>query len=136
MEKSSATHVSWSSASPMWNRSRKSKRIAARIVLRPGFSFVRGTLEATLHIVDAVAPTSARYTISNKGIGSSAEVEATVSLSPLNNGTARLLDRGSKDAGRLVENGALGTHKRGMQKVVNLAWDEAEAKLSRTTMGD
>src|SRR5690242_7925985 len=59
----------------------------ARMVLRPGFSFVRGTLEATLQVLDKVAPTSARYLITNKGIGSSADVEATITLAPQGSGS-------------------------------------------------
>src|SRR5260370_42584938 len=59
----------------------------AVLVLRPGFSFVRGTLEMTMQVVDAVAPQSLRVLLHSKGIGSSSEVEASLSLSPQDGGT-------------------------------------------------
>src|SRR3954470_22237621 len=51
---------------------------AAALVLRPGFSFVRGTLDVALSVVDVAAPASARVLLLSKGIGSSADVEATL----------------------------------------------------------
>jgi carbon monoxide dehydrogenase subunit G len=54
---------------------------------RKDFSFVRGTLKVMLRVLQAVAPVAARYTIANKGIGSSADVEAIVVLAPEGTGT-------------------------------------------------
>src|SRR5437763_14844136 len=48
----------------------------ATLVLRPGFAFVRGTLDMTLRVVDGVAPTSARLLLHSKGIGSSSDVRS------------------------------------------------------------
>jgi carbon monoxide dehydrogenase subunit G len=54
----------------------------AELVLRPGLGFVKGTLDVSLKVRDAVAPTSARMEIFGKGIGSSSDVEATLALTP------------------------------------------------------
>src|SRR4030081_1357507 len=59
----------------------------AVMVLRPGFSFVRGTLEVALQVGDTVAPASARVLLHSKGIGSSSDVEATLALAPGEAGT-------------------------------------------------
>src|SRR5207302_7937246 len=59
----------------------------ATLVFTPGFAFVRGTLELTLQVVDAVAPTSARVLLHSKGIGSTSDVEATLALAPHGDGT-------------------------------------------------
>src|SRR5262245_34206705 len=59
----------------------------AALVLRPGFSFIRGTLEVNLTITDVSAPTSARVVLLSKGIGSSSEVEATLQLAAREGGT-------------------------------------------------
>lgn len=102
----------------------------AELVLRPGFSFVRGTLEATLRVVDAVSPTSARYLIANKGIGSSADVEATVALEPQGSGTRVYWSAEVKALGGLLKMVPSGLIRGAAQKVVNDAWTAVEAKLS------
>ena len=102
----------------------------ARMVLRPGFSFVRGTLEATLHVVDAVAPTAARYTIANKGIGSSADVEASIALAPRDTGTRVHWTAEVKTLGGLLKMVPSGLIRGAAEKVVNDAWSAVEAKLN------
>src|SRR5262245_26273391 len=59
----------------------------AELILRPGFSFVRGTIEVTLRIVEKAEPNGARVQLLSKGIASSSEVEATLALTPLESGT-------------------------------------------------
>src|SRR3954454_2927162 len=65
----------------------------AELIIRPGFSFVRGTLEVTLSVVDRPTPTepsgngSTRVLLSSRGIGSSSEVEATLAVSEQGAGT-------------------------------------------------
>jgi carbon monoxide dehydrogenase subunit G len=107
----------------------------AKMVLRPGFSFVRGTLEATLSIVDAVAPTTARYTIVNKGIGSSADVEATIALAPQVTGTRLRWTAEIKTLGGLLKMVPSGLIRGAAQKVVNDTWNAVEAKLNAPSAG-
>ncbi|HTU92536.1 MAG TPA: carbon monoxide dehydrogenase subunit G [Gemmataceae bacterium] len=102
----------------------------AQLVLRPGFSFVRGTLEATLRVVDAVAPASARYLIANKGIGSSADVEATIALDPQGTGTRVHWTAEVKSLGGLLKMVPSGLIRGAAQKVVQDTWSAVEAKLN------
>src|SRR2546423_1662017 len=50
--------------------------------LRPGFAFVRGTLELSIEVVDAVPDKSAKILLSTKGIGTTSAVEASFTLVP------------------------------------------------------
>lgn len=102
----------------------------AVLVLRPGFSFVRGTLDVTLLVVDAVAPTSARYVIASKGIGSSADVEATVALAAQESGTRVHWTAEVKTLGGLLKMVPSGLVRGAAQKVVEDAWSAVEAKLN------
>ena len=102
----------------------------ARMVLRPGFSFVRGTLEATLRIVDAVVPQTARYLITNKGIGSSADVEATIALVPQGAGTRVRWAAEVKALGGLLKMVPSGLIRGAAQKVIDNTWSAVEAKLT------
>ena len=102
----------------------------AVLVLRPGFSFVRGTLDVTLRVVDAVSPSAARYLIESKGIGSSADVEATVALTPEGAGTRVRWTAEVKTLGGLLKMVPAGLIRGAAQRVVNDAWSAVEAKLA------
>src|SRR5947209_1105918 len=47
-------------------------------IVRPGFSFIRGTLEVTIKIAEAVEGKPLRIQAHGKGIGSSNDVELTL----------------------------------------------------------
>src|SRR5262245_55756534 len=55
--------------------------------LRPGFAFVRGTLEVTLKVVEATPEKSLRLSVLSKGVGTSSDVEAVLTFEPRENGT-------------------------------------------------
>ena len=107
----------------------------AELVLRPGFSFVRGTLDVTLRVVDALAPSSARYLFASKGIGSSSDVEATVALVPQGTGTRVRWTAEVKALGGLLKMVPAGLIRGAAQKVVNDAWSAVEAKLAAPATG-
>src|SRR6516225_3546686 len=48
--------------------------------VRPGLAFVRGSLEVTLRVLEAIAPSLVRLDIRSKGIGSESHVEAALRL--------------------------------------------------------
>src|SRR6266850_6535800 len=50
--------------------------------LRPGFSFVRGTLELTLEIRSANPESALQILLHTKGIGTTSEVNANLTLEP------------------------------------------------------
>src|SRR5947207_373677 len=66
---------------------KRAEPAVAEWTLRPGFTFVRGTLDVTLHITETMPETSARLTVLSKGIGSSADVEAALQFTPAGEGT-------------------------------------------------
>jgi len=59
----------------------------ANVVLRPGFSFIRGELQLSLTRQDAAEPERAAFLARTKGIGSTADVLAAMTLSNQDGGT-------------------------------------------------
>src|SRR5688500_9943609 len=57
---------------------------AASLVLRPGFSFVRGEMQLTIEKLEESPPAMARMLMKTKGIGTSSEVEAVFQLAEQN----------------------------------------------------
>ncbi len=101
----------------------------AELVLRPGFAFVRGTLDVTLRMLDRTEP-NARVQLSSKGIGSSSEVEATLALTPLEQGTRVHWTAEVKSLGGLLKMVPSGLIRGAAEKVINDAWDRITAKLT------
>ncbi|HWB00321.1 MAG TPA: SRPBCC domain-containing protein [Pirellulales bacterium] len=58
-----------------------------RCVVRPGFSFLRGTLKMTVALVDVQPATSATMRVDATGIGVSMRVDSQLQLSPEGAGT-------------------------------------------------
>jgi carbon monoxide dehydrogenase subunit G len=106
-------------------------REQAAFTLRPGFAFVRGTLEVTLRVTEAVAPSSVRLLLHSKGIGSSSEVEAALTLSPLENGSRVAWTAEIKQLGGLLKAVPHGLIRGAAQKVLNDAWNAVEARLAQ-----
>jgi carbon monoxide dehydrogenase subunit G len=103
----------------------------AVLVLRPGFSFVRGTLEVTLQVVDRVSPTSARVLLLSKGIGSSADVEAGLALSSEREGVTRVHWTAEiKSLGGLLKMVPSGLIRGAAEKVINDAWARVVEKVN------
>jgi uncharacterized protein len=102
----------------------------AELVLRPGFAFVRGTLEVTLQITDAVEPSSARVLLHSKGIGSTSDVEATLALAPQGAGTRVHWAAEVKALGGLLKAVPSGLVRGAAQKVVEDAWAAVESRLA------
>jgi carbon monoxide dehydrogenase subunit G len=102
----------------------------ASLVLRPGFSFVRGTLEVTLEVADAAAPTAARVLMSSKGIGTSADVEAAFTLAPEGAGTRVHWTAEVKALGGLLKMVPAGLIRGAAEKVVGDVWDAVGKRLA------
>jgi carbon monoxide dehydrogenase subunit G len=106
-------------------------REQAAFVLRPGFAFVRGTLDVTMRIVEAVSPGSVRILLNSKGIGTSSEVETTLTLSALEAGTRVNWVAEVKHLGGLLKAIPQGLIRGAAQKVVQDAWNAVEARLAQ-----
>lgn len=104
-------------------------------ILRPGLSFMRGTLEITLTIIEAVPETSVRVLAHSKGIGSTSTVEAVLSFAPQVNGTQIHWTADLKELGGLLKAVPQGLLKASAQKVIADVWTEVEAKLAGSSSG-
>ncbi len=102
----------------------------AALVLRPSFAFVRGTLELTLKVGDAVSPAGAKILLHSKGIGSSSTVEATLALTSQGEGTRVHWVVEVQELGGLLKMVPGGLIRGAAQKVVNDAWTAVEKKLA------
>ena len=103
----------------------------AALMLRPGFAFVRGTLEVTLHVAEKAAPSSAKIVVVSKGIGSSSTVEATLNLTAVGETATRVhWVTEVKELGGLLKMVPSGLIRGAAQKVIADSWNAAEAKLS------
>jgi carbon monoxide dehydrogenase subunit G len=97
--------------------------------LRPPFSFVSGTLETTLDVVER-SPERARYRLVTRGIGATATVDAAMHFAPAEGGTR------VEWTGDLVElTGLLKLVPKGLVtssagKVIEEVWQSIEAKLN------
>jgi carbon monoxide dehydrogenase subunit G len=101
----------------------------AALVVRPGFAFVRGTLELTLRVADVVPPASARLLLSSKGIGSSSEVEAVLTLAPQEGGTHVHWTAEVKSLGGLLKMVPSGLIRGAAEKLVGDLWNAVAARM-------
>jgi carbon monoxide dehydrogenase subunit G len=98
-------------------------------VLRPGFAFVRGTLEVTLQVTEAVPGQSVRLLLHSKGIGTTSDVEAALALTAQGGGTRVHWTADVKQLGGLLKAVPQGLIKASAQKVIGDVWAQVEAKL-------
>jgi carbon monoxide dehydrogenase subunit G len=66
-----------------------SEKVDARTlkcVVRPGFSFIRGTMKLTIALTDITPETSMKMLVKCSGIGLTMDIESMLELSPLENG--------------------------------------------------
>ena len=98
--------------------------------LRPGFSFVRGTLELTLQVVEVEPGKTARLLLQSKGIGTTSDVEAAYTVEPRNGGSHLAWSIDIKELGGLLKAVPQGLVKAAAQKVISDAWAAVEAKLA------
>src|SRR5262249_12985445 len=104
----------------------------AQIVLRPGLSFVRGTLDLTMKLTDRVENTSAKLLLTTKGIGTTSTVEAAYTLAPTETGTRLHWTAEVTHLGGLLKAVPQGLLKAAAQKVITDAWKSLEMKLQST----
>jgi carbon monoxide dehydrogenase subunit G len=98
--------------------------------IRPGLAFVRGTLEVTVRVVEAVPDTTLRYAVLSKGIGSSSEVEAVLALAPHDGGTRVHWTATVTQLGGLLKAVPQGLIRGAAEKVIADAWARVEPRVS------
>jgi carbon monoxide dehydrogenase subunit G len=99
--------------------------------IRPGFAFVRGTLEVTLTIAEKVADSLVRVTLLSKGIGTSADVAGSLTLTAKDGGTHLAWKADVTRLGGLLKAVPSGLIRGAAQKVIEEVWMNVEAKLGK-----
>ena len=103
----------------------------AKVVLRPGLAFVRGTLDLTMRVTERVEGTSARLLLNTKGVGMTSTVEAAYTLAAHDGGTRLHWTADVTQLGGLLKAVPQGLLKAAAQKIINDAWTALEAKLQQ-----
>jgi uncharacterized protein len=96
---------------------------------RPGFAFVRGTLELTIKVEEATPDSTIKYVQLGKGIGSSSNVETLVTLTPTATGTHVHWQAEVKEMGGLLKMVPGGLIRGAAQKTIADVWREIEKRL-------
>jgi uncharacterized protein len=95
----------------------------AVVQVRPGLSFVRGNLEVTIQVTEVIAGQSARFRLDNRGVGSTATVEAVLQFTAHENGTRVHWTADITQLGGLLKMVPPGLIQASAQKVVGDVWD-------------
>jgi carbon monoxide dehydrogenase subunit G len=102
---------------------------SATCIVRPGFSFVRGTLEVTTRITEAVEGQPLRIHADGKGIGSSNELELSLQFTDKDAGTRIHWSCDVTKLGGLLKAMPQGLLKGAAQKVIGDVWEQVRKKL-------
>jgi carbon monoxide dehydrogenase subunit G len=97
--------------------------------IRPGFAFVRGRLEVTVRILER-AENFVRVSLHSKGVGTSSDVEATLTLAPQDGGTKLHYKAAVTHLGGLLKAVPGGLIRGAGQKVIGDVLTGVEKKLA------
>jgi carbon monoxide dehydrogenase subunit G len=96
---------------------------------RPGFSFMRGTLEITIEVIEALPDSTIKYKLLGKGIGSSSEVQTVIALAPNDGGTHVHWQAQVVSLGGLLKAVPSGLIQGAAQKIIADGWAEMDKQL-------
>jgi len=105
------------------------ERDRAQCTVRPGFSFARGNLDVTLKILDAQEPTTVKFALVSKGVGSSSDVESHLTLKESDGATQLHWVAEVKQLGGLLKMVPSGLIRGAAQKVIDDVWTGIAARL-------
>jgi carbon monoxide dehydrogenase subunit G len=105
---------------------------SAHCAVRPNFTFVRGSLDVVVNVVDRQPPTNVKCLLTSKGIGSSADVEATLAFSAADGKTKVSWTAAVVKLGGLLKAIPAGLIRGAAQKVIEDVWAGVEAKLAES----
>src|SRR5262249_8792616 len=107
-----------------------SQRDKATCKVRPGFAFVRGTLDIVMTVTEAVALASVKLHLASKGIGASSEVEAALAFSAKDSGTKVKWTADLKKLGGLLKMVPKGLIQGAAQSVIDDVWANVQARVN------
>ena len=102
----------------------------AQCAVRPGFSFARGSLDVAITVQSRQPTTSVAFLLTSKGIGSSADVSAALTLSSADDKTKVAWTASIVKLGGLLKAVPSGLIRGAAQKVIDDVWAGIEAKLA------
>lgn|SRR5579862_3148008 len=96
------------------------KHLECRV--KPGFSFLTGSMQMTFDVLEAERPTSAKMRVKGKGIGASVTIETSVHLTA--EGTGTRLDWSSEvtELGGLIKAVSRALIEGAAKKIVSDSW--------------
>lgn len=97
--------------------------------LRPGFSFMRGTMNLNVRILERLPESTIRFEFAGKGIGSSNTVQVTLTLAPQGASTHATYQAKVTEMGGLLKAVPQGLVKASAQKVIGDVWNEVEKRF-------
>ncbi|HEX4130513.1 MAG TPA: carbon monoxide dehydrogenase subunit G [Pirellulales bacterium] len=100
-----------------------------KCVVRPGFSFLRGTLKLTLTVADVVPPTSATMHVEGQGIGMGMTVDSRLRLGPEPGGTKLAWAAEVSQLKGLVATISAALITAAADQIVRNAWQQVRAKV-------
>jgi carbon monoxide dehydrogenase subunit G len=100
-----------------------------KCVVRPGFSFLRGTMRLTIVLSDAIKPSSAAMSVAAQGIGSSMNVVSQLEISPEENGSRLDWTASIQERKGLISAVSPGLIKAAADQVIRHAWGQVRQQL-------
>jgi carbon monoxide dehydrogenase subunit G len=100
-----------------------------RCVVRPGFSFLRGTLKATIALSEVRPPEEATMNVAASGIGTSLSVASKLRIAPEGEGSRLIWEATVSDLKGLVAALSPTLIKAAADQVIRHAWQQIRAKL-------
>jgi carbon monoxide dehydrogenase subunit G len=108
----------------------------AECSVRPGFSFVRGSLDVAVHMQSRQPPANMKCLVTSKGIGSSADVEAVLAFASMESTTKVAWTATIVKLGGLLKAIPAGLIRGAAQKVIDDVWAGVDAKLAEAPLPD
>jgi carbon monoxide dehydrogenase subunit G len=100
--------------------------------VRPGFSFMPGSIDVTIEITGGEEPKSLSYSQKSKGIGSTSEVVTSLTLEPHETGTKIKWRAEVKSLGGLLKLAPSGLVRGSANKVIEDGWAGVAEKLQES----
>lgn len=101
----------------------------AQVKIHPGFSFVRGTLDVTLTVVDFQEPTAVTVSLASKGIGTSSDIACRLHLDQVEGGARVRWEAEVVKLGGLLKAVPSGLIRGAAQKTIDDVWTEIVRRI-------
>lgn len=101
-----------------------------RCVIRPGFSFLRGTMKVLFHLAESKAPETALTRVEASGIGAGLKMETRMWIEPAEGGSALRWDAQVLELKGLVSAISPTLLRAAADQVIRHTWDRVRERLA------